>query len=209
MENFMSKNTNTFTTAWSLNADDTSLLVTGLYEGLLNRKPDEAGFRHYMNALTDGSLSFHGVVSAMATSREFRARNGFKEDGRLRGCSYSEAMQVFSRFQSYTAPGRIGFITNFLGGLTDVRFVGLESHSGLVEGYPIPRNFHAETLEWIGTLKAVQEARDTFRMIELGAGWAPWCTIGYLAAVQCGLQPKVMAVEGDIGHIKLSSNHLK
>jgi hypothetical protein len=40
-------------------------------------------------------------------------------------------------------------------------------------------------------------------MIELGAGWAPWCVIGYLAAIQRGLSKiRVIGVEGDAGYIK-------
>lgn len=67
---------------------------------------------------------------------------------------------------------------------------------------PIPRNFHAETLEWVAVMRAVVEAKKTFTMIELGAGWAPWCSIGYIASEMKGLQPAVMAVEGDLGHIE-------
>jgi FkbM family methyltransferase len=88
--------------------------------------------------------------------------------------------------------------------VTDVRFVhGIDSLSGVVEGYPIPGNFHGDTLEWVGTLRSALHARKTFTMLELGAGWAPWCVIGYLAAKQCGIEKiKVMAIEGDVGHIK-------
>ena len=38
--------------------------------------------------------------------------------------------------------------------------------------------FHGDTLEWVGALRAALEASGTFTMIELGAGWAPWCVIG-------------------------------
>jgi FkbM family methyltransferase len=39
-------------------------------------------------------------------------------------------------------------------------------------------------------------------MLELGAGWAPWCVIGYMAARQCGIaEIKLIAVEGDVGHV--------
>jgi hypothetical protein len=40
-------------------------------------------------------------------------------------------------------------------------------------------------------------------MLELGAGWAPWCVIGSLAAKQRGLGTiRVIAVEGDAGHVQ-------
>ena len=188
-------------------SDGPASIITGLYQGLLGRAPDEMGLRHHLAALTAGTVSLQDIVFQFACSPEFQAKHGSPgkhplEAFEVRGCSKAEAMEVFGRFQRYDGPGRAGFITNFLGGLTDTGFVGLQSHSGLVEGYPIPRNFHADTLEWFGTLRAVQEASGTFRMIELGAGWAPWCTVGYLAALQRGLRPDVMAVEGDAGHIR-------
>jgi FkbM family methyltransferase len=40
-------------------------------------------------------------------------------------------------------------------------------------------------------------------MLELGAGWAPWCVIGFIAARQRGIDKiKVIGIEGDAGHIK-------
>jgi hypothetical protein len=82
-----------------------------------------------------------------------------------------------------------------------VSFVGLASHSGIVEGYPIPDNFHGENLEWVGTLRSVLDAGSRFSMLKLGAGWAPWSVVGYLAARQRGIgKIKVIAVEGDAGH---------
>jgi hypothetical protein len=42
-------------------------------------------------------------------------------------------------------------------------------------------------------------------MLELGAGWAPWCVIGYLAAKQRGVgNIKLVAVEADAGILALS-----
>jgi FkbM family methyltransferase len=74
---------------------------------------------------------------------------------------------------------------------------------GSVEDYPISGNFHAGVTEWVGTLRAVLEARDTFHMLELGAGYGPWCVIGHIGAVQRSIaEIKVVAIEGDVGHVK-------
>jgi len=71
-----------------------------------------------------------------------------------------------------------------------------------VEGYPVSGNFHAGAMEWVGTLRAVLDASDAFRMLELGAGFGPWCVVGYLGARQRGIsEPMVVGVEGDAGHI--------
>jgi FkbM family methyltransferase len=116
----------------------------------------------------------------------------------------SEAEEVFKLFTRYKGVGRSGYVTNFLGCVNDVRVSsGLKIWDGTVEDYPVLGNFHGSTMEWVGTLKAVLGARDVFRMLELGAGWGPWCVIGYTAAVQRGISDiQVVGVEGDSGHIK-------
>ena len=53
-------------------------------------------------------------------------------------------------------PNRRGFVAQ------------LDQLSGVVEGYPIPGNFHGDVLEWVGTLRSVLEAKNTFTILELG-----------------------------------------
>ena len=181
------------------------VFIVDIYRGLLRRDPDEVGMSHFSKLLRDGSLDRVGLINAILSSKEFNNRlaGGDPQYGNgPRGCLRSEAETVFGKFEKHQGPGRPGFVTNFLGGLTDVRFVGLDSLSGVVEGYPIPGNFHGDTLEWIGTLRAALDSDDTFTMLELGAGWAPWCVVGYLGAKQRGIKKiKVIGVEGDAGHI--------
>lgn len=143
---------------------------------------------------------------SVLSSNEFNSRvtGGAEHRGaEPHGCLRSEAEAIFSGFKKYQGLGRPGFVTNFLGGLTDVRFVnGIEALSGIVEKYPIPGNFHGDTLEWVGTLRSALDAGSTFTMLELGAGWAPWCVIASLAAKQRGVAKiKVIGIEGDLGHI--------
>ena len=187
----------------SRNNDDHTFIVD-LYRGLLGRDPDEDGMRHFSTMLKNGSLDRLGLIKEVLSSEEYGSRAAYipREP---QGCLRSEAEAVFANFQKYQGAGRPGCITNFLGGVTDVRFVpGVDSVSGLVEGYPIPGNFHGDTLEWVGTLRSVIDARrSTFTIFELGAGWAPWCVIAFLAAKQCGLKTiKVVGVEGDVGHVR-------
>jgi len=188
------------------NADD-RVFIVDIYRGLLGRDPDEVGMYHFTNMLKNASLDRVGLIKAILSSGEYKSRvtgNAQDNGDEPQGCRRSEAEAIFARFQKHQGAGRPGFITNFLGGLTDVKFVpGIDSLSGAVEGYPIPGNFHGETLEWVGTLRSVRDAHDSFTMLELGAGWAPWCVIGYLAAKQCGIERiKVIGVEGDAGHVK-------
>jgi 2-polyprenyl-3-methyl-5-hydroxy-6-metoxy-1,4-benzoquinol methylase len=186
--------------------------IVDVYRALLQRDPDQVGLRDFQNRLRTGSLDRVGLINTILSSTEFNSRlaGGAKpQPDEPRGCLRSEAESLFKHFPKYNGSGRPGFVTNFIGGLTDVRFVhGIDSLSGIVEGYPIPGNFHGDTLEWIGTLRSALDARDTFTMLELGAGWAPWCVIAYLAAKQCGIEKiKVIGVEGDAGHIRFIREH--
>jgi FkbM family methyltransferase len=185
---------------------DDQEFITDIYRGLLNRDPDETGMRHFSDMLRNGTLDRVDLIMAILSSTEFASRKLARSTSlgnEPRGCGRSEAEAVFSRFRKYEGTGRPRFITNFLGGLTDITFLNLgDAYSGIVEDYPIPGNFHGETLEWIGTLRSVLDAKDTFTMLELGAGWAPWCVIGYLAAKQVEIAKiNLLAVEGDRGHI--------
>ena len=187
------------------NAGD-SAFIADVYRGLLGREPDVDGMRHFSTMLKDGGLDRAGLIKSVLSSNEFKSRGAGGAEHRgtePHGCLRSEAGAVFSAFKRYQGPGRPGFVTNFLGALTDVRFVdGIEALSGIVEEYPMPGNFHGDTLEWVGTLRSALDARSTFTMLELGAGWAPWCVIAYLAAKQRGIAKiKVIGIEGDLGHI--------
>ena len=185
-------------------------LVSSLYRGILKREPDAIGLERYTSDLIDGTLSTADVASLMSHSEEHKAQLGIAPVNNCpTGCTAREAMEVFEKFSKYTGLGCLGYITNFLGGLTATQYVNLPNLSEVVESYPIPRNFHADTLEWLGTLRAVLDARTEFNMIELGAGWAPWCTIGYIAAERKGLKPHVTAVEGDAGHVEFIHDSFK
>ena len=178
-------------------------LVVAMYRSLLDREPDEGGLLHFTRELVSSRLTAPTFAGVVATSDEFRSRQGLVAGlARPAGCTQQEAMAVYEQFGRYTRAGRPGYITNFLGGLTATRYVNLPNLGGHVEGYPIPRNFHAEMLEWVGTLRAVLDAKGSFTMMELGAGWAPWCTVGIIAAGQKGLASDVTAVEGDADHVE-------
>jgi FkbM family methyltransferase len=185
---------------------DDRTFISEIYRGILGRDPDDEGLILYDNLLKNRKMDRVGLIQSVLASNEFQSRaagHAASANCAFRGFLRSEAEAVFNQFKSYKGSGRPGFVTNFLGGLTDIRFVaGIESLSGVVEGYPIPGNFHGDTLEWIGTLRAALAADESFTMLELGAGWAPWCVIGYLAAKQRGIKKiKVIAVEGDPGHV--------
>lgn len=176
--------------------------VTNVYRGLLKRDPDEAGLNHFTEHLAAGKITTSQLIKYVLDSTEFKNSNLRPGTDSVLACHEADAVALFNSFKRYEGPGRNGFITNFLGCVTATDYVHAAQLSGVVESLPIPRNFHADTLEWVGTLQAVRDARKTFTMIELGAGWGPWCTIGYVASEMLSLVPSVIAVEGDPGHVR-------
>lgn len=187
-------------------------LVGELYRGILGREADAGGLAMHVARLASGGARLSDVAADFVASEEFRAHQGGARTARApSGCLQSEAMAVFREFLIADRQGKSGFVTNFMGGQLSVRFIaGLEPLSGAIEDIPIPGNCHGDTLEWLGTLRAVLEARDHFAMIELGAGWAPWCAIGHQGARMRGIEDiRVVALEGDAGHVGFIEEHFR
>ena len=196
--------------------------VRDLYLGILRREAREDELRNHVEALTAGALDRRQVIEAAIASEEFlalqhpsgppaeppRPERAYERCGSLP----SEGEAVFRQYQKYSGPGSKGYLTNFLGGLTSIAVddVIVKLHpgtldSGEVEDYPIYGNFQGDALEWVGVLRAVLEADAAFTMIELGAGWAPWCAVGFGAAKQRGFAGiNVIAVEADAGHAQFA-----
>ena len=56
----------------------------------------------------------------------------------------------------------------------------------------------------------MQEAQGSFAIVELGAGWAPWCAIAHRGARMRGIEKiRVVAVEGEAGHVGFIHEHLR
>jgi FkbM family methyltransferase len=101
---------------------------------------------------------------------------------------------------------RPGFLTNFLGVVIDPKFFPsiLDERAGQVEGIPIPANWHADIAEWGAALRAVDLARRTFTVVELGCGWGCWLNNTGVAARRAGLDVRLIGVEGDKGHVQFA-----
>jgi FkbM family methyltransferase len=87
---------------------------------------------------------------------------------------------------------------DFLGAKVSQDFVaGLRVASKPCEFAATLPEFDEEYFEWIALLEAVQAARDSFTMIELGAGFGRWAVRGGLAARQRNLPFRLVAVEAE------------
>jgi FkbM family methyltransferase len=119
---------------------------------------------------------------------------------------------IFAEFESWQGLAPANFDVNFLGQRTDVSFVsGWADKERLIdrEAWPPYPTVSEETFEWVAVLRAVLEARGTFSMIELGAGYGRW-----LVAAACAVRRRraelglrLMAVEAEPTHFKWLLKH--
>ncbi len=103
-----------------------------------------------------------------------------------------------------------GFITDFLGART--RCTSLADcqrvSGGTVLDIPVPGDYHAEAVEYIGLLKSVVAASAKYTVLELGAGWGPWLVSGALAARRHGIADvRLVGVEADPQHFEFMRQH--
>lgn len=114
--------------------------------------------------------------------------------------------------ESFRVPGRRpkpGFIVDFLDVRT--RLTSLATPQRAFEGVldiPVPGDYHAEAIEYIGLLKSVVAARGQFVALELGAGWGPWLVAGAKAARLRGIGTvRLYGVEADPTHFEFMVRH--
>lgn len=102
------------------------------------------------------------------------------------------------------------FFKDFLGSRTAIGYVHTTANmSGVVEGLPIPNSIHSEAIEWVGAIRAVDEAMDRFVAVELGAGWGPWLVSSGVAVRNKGIEDiRLIAVEADAGKVEFIKKHL-
>jgi FkbM family methyltransferase len=161
---------------------------------LLRREPDDAELeRHLIPGDTVNDLRLR-----LLTTREFEV-----------GSPGSSAMTDFAIINAFAPfperPPVDDAFRDMLGSITRVRYLdeGWHRLAGYVFG-SVPRDrepgLHG-TSEWVGTLRSVLEARDSFTAIELGAGWAPWLIASERAARRRGIDRiHLTGVEGSAEH---------
>jgi FkbM family methyltransferase len=119
---------------------------------------------------------------------------------------------IISEFARHDQKPEAGFIVDFLGVRTRATSLWPDARAlaGNVIKAPVPGDFHAETIEWLGLLKSVKAARDKYVAIELGAGFGPWAIAGGTAARSRGIRTiKLYAVEGDPQHFRFLRQHFE
>lgn len=130
----------------------------------------------------------------------------------FRGYS-DDDIALLKQYQNLENEPKSGYFKDFLGVVSDIKFVSHWSHlDGHVFELPLPETdgAHAETIEWVGLLKAVSTCKTSFRAMEVGAGWAPWLVDGVFAAQKMGITDYfICGVEADPGKYEMMKRHLK
>lgn len=126
--------------------------------------------------------------------------------------AYSDQdVALLERFRVADRAPAPGFIVDFLGVHTRVTSLANTQRAweGVI-GLPVPGDYHAEAIEYVGLLKSVIRARDVFVALELGAGWGPWLVGGAKAADACGLADvRLHGVEADPAHFSFMQQHFR
>jgi len=106
------------------------------------------------------------------------------------------------RFQQPTETER--FFVNFMGTKMRKHYKPPSQIYGIQHLQP-----SEDLLEWADLLSAVLSAKDTFRMMDLGAGFGRWLVNGAHAARQKGLRPFVIGIEAEDTHHAWMLEHFR
>jgi len=123
----------------------------------------------------------------------------------------SPGHEIFLRFPRWQGEIPEGHCVNFLGVKTKIKYFTLLqtlfANSPDWRGdYPIQNE---EYFEWIDLLEAVANAKEHFRMIELGAGWGRWICNAAAALKQVNNLPyTLIGVEAEPTHFQWMMEHL-
>lgn len=73
---------------------------------------------------------------------------------------------------------------------------------------PIPTDgYRSEAEEYVGLALSLVSERSTYRIVEVGAGWAPWAVMGAVCARRLGKAPTAIAVEADATKVQWARQH--
>ncbi len=196
-------------------------LITAAYRLFLEREPEnERVIDHFLKqtrSVEELRTVFLGSPEFEPALRRFLDQNGIIQRDQISqydvytGCTPADLAIIRDGFNRQVLP-RKGFISDQLGVVTRTASLwdGVQHLDGTVIPPPIPTDYHADAIEWAGLLKSVRSAGDEYAVMELGAGWGPWCVGGAVAARNAGIKNiNILAVEGDPGHYEFLKQHLR
>jgi FkbM family methyltransferase len=138
-------------------------------------------------------------------------RDAISENQVYLGVQLSD-LQAFDRYCAPEAIPKTGFYTDFSGVRTRLSYFGIDSHPAehAVGAIPFPDDaLHAEAIEYLAAVYALEQAGDSFTVVELGAGYGPWLVFGAKAALRRGItKVRLIAVEADLQRHQLFYTNL-
>ncbi|WP_284180333.1 FkbM family methyltransferase [Rhabdaerophilum sp. SD176] len=182
----------------------TTVLAQQAYRLVLGR-PVEAAHLHAMIEAKPDGLS---LLGHLLRSEEFLLDRA-QRLGSVIVPSRAD-LDLIRSIPRYMGPGEPGFVRDFLGIRTDVRFVNaIVGLSGAVEGYPIPHgNFHGDLDEWCGLIDAMEHVSGSLVAMELGMGWGPWLVAAATIARKRGIEAiRLVGVEASQDHLDFAHAH--
>jgi hypothetical protein len=180
--------------------------IVTIYEQLLGRLPEsEAVITNQMHQCV-GPVD---LVEAILNSPEWKAKYSRSDLTDYSGISGTD-VELLLRYARSSEPEPT-FFKDFLGSRTAIGYVHTTADmSGVVERLPIPSSIHSEAIEWVGAIRAVDQAADKFIAIELGAGWGPWLVSSAVAARDKGIEDiRLIAVEANFGKVEFMKQHFR
>lgn len=167
---------------------------------ILGRLPESDEIRSYYHNLADLDVIITKLMESPEAQRRLKTGPFWNFNSQI------EAVKIIRSHESHDRRPVADRLVNFLGVIIDPVYLPevLAGQSGKVEGLPLPANWHADIAEFAAALRAVDLAKDTFRVIELGCGWGCWLLNTGVAARQRGLDVKLIGAEGDDGHVKFA-----
>ncbi len=120
---------------------------------------------------------------------------------------------ILKRFRPWTGVVPSGYFAYFLGNLTRADYWAFSKEIRAlydrerVEAFSAP-SIDDNIFDWLALLEAVAEAKESFTMVALGAGWGRWLVAGALAAKQFGDLPcRLVGVEAEPTHFQWMREH--
>ena len=170
------------------------------FQCLLGRSPESQETRRAFQALPDVASLIAAIKSSTEGELQSRAAPFWHYNAQI------DPLAIIRAHENRDRRAIAGRLVNFLGVIIDPAIYPplLAGREGQVEGLPIPSNWHADIAEFGAALRAVDLARGTFRMLELGCGWGCWLLNTGVAARYRGLAVDLIGAEGDEGHVRFA-----
>ena len=182
--------------------------IVSAYRMLLGREPESAeAVAHHR-----GAADWQALRDGFVLSEEYRLAHTRPALDRLFD-GVGDADNALLRRHLAPGEGEPGFVRSFLGTRMQVEFTlptaGLSGH--VYADIPtVVGDYHAEPIEFVGLLKAIEAGSGPFVAVELGAGWGSWSVTAGHVARRCGRDPiRLYAVEAGVARLDNIRQHYR